>query len=119
MEAYVAQTRKLTKKYGTFCALDQVDLCIRHGEIYGLVGDNGAGKSTLLKLLAGQIFVSDGEIALFGITQEKELGRERARIGVLIEETGGYPQLSVEKIWNFSGYKRGYLEKKRWMRCFC
>ena len=65
MEAYVAQTRKLTKKYGTFCALDQVDLCIRHGEIYGLVGDNGAGKSTLLKLLAGQIFVSDGEIALF------------------------------------------------------
>ncbi len=112
MEAYVAQTRKLTKKYGTFCALDQVDLCIRHGEIYGLVGDNGAGKSTLLKLLAGQIFVSDGEIALFGVTQEKELGRERARIGVLIEETGCYPQLSVEKNLEFFRIQKGIPGKK-------
>lgn len=97
MEAYVTETKKLTKYYKNFLALDQVSISVRRGEIYGLVGDNGAGKSTLLKLLAGQIFATEGELKLFGTHEKKELERMRPRVGVLIENPGFYPQLSVEK----------------------
>ena len=53
MNGYVMETRQVTKTYGSFLALDHVNIHVRKGCIYGLVGDNGAGKSTLLKLLAG------------------------------------------------------------------
>lgn len=97
MEAYVTETKNLTKYYKDFRALDQVSISIKRGEIYGLVGDNGAGKSTFLKLLAGQIYATEGELTLFGVHEKKELERMRSRVGVLIENPGLYPQLSVEK----------------------
>lgn len=77
MEAYVAQTKNLTKYYGSFCALDKVSISVKRGMIYGLIGDNGAGKSTLLKLLAGQIFASEGEISLFGETEAAGESQDR------------------------------------------
>ena len=69
-------------------ALDHVDICVKRGDIYGLIGDNGAGKSTLLKLLAGHSAASTGEIRLFGEQGEKELQRARRRSGVMIEQPG-------------------------------
>ena len=51
----VIETRGLTKRYGSFAALDDVGVTVRRGEVFGLVGDNGAGKSTLFKTVLGQI----------------------------------------------------------------
>ena len=51
MTAYAAEARKVTKRYGSFTALDKVDITVKRGAVYGLVGDNGAGKTTFLKLL--------------------------------------------------------------------
>lgn len=97
MEAYAARTQNLTKNYRDFCALDKVNISVKRGEIYGLVGDNGAGKTTFLKLLSGQIFPSGGELSLFGKHTQEELKNARSRIGVLIEEAGFYPALTVEQ----------------------
>lgn len=105
MQAVAAQTRNLTKYYPGFCALDQVSIQVGRGEIFGLIGDNGAGKTTLLKALAGQIFPSEGEMALFG--EWENLDPMRKRMGTLIEEPGFYPQLSVEKNLEYYRIQRG------------
>lgn len=105
MQAVAAQTRNLTKYYHKFCALDQVSIQVGRGEIFGLIGDNGAGKTTLLKALAGQIFPSEGEMALFG--EWENLNSMRKRMGTLIEEPGFYPQLSVEKNLEYYRIQRG------------
>ena len=55
MNDYAIESNKVSKSYGTVQALDKVDLHVRTGSIYGLIGDNGAGKSTFLKLLAGHL----------------------------------------------------------------
>ena len=80
--ASVIETKQLTKRYGTFTALEHVDLHVRNGCIYGLVGDNGAGKSTLLKLLAGQSFPTEGEIRLLGEFETKALDECRGNMGL-------------------------------------
>ena len=112
METHVTETRNLTKYYQGFCALDQVNISVKRGEIYGLVGDNGAGKSTFLKLLAGQIFASSGELSLFGRHLPKELEEMRSRIGVMIESPGFYPNLSVEKNMEYYRIQKGICGKQ-------
>ena len=58
--------KNLTKKYQNFSALDTVNMNIRKGDIYGLIGENGAGKTTLIKSIAGLIQPTSGTIELFG-----------------------------------------------------
>lgn len=60
------QKKNLTKKYQNFSALDTVNMNIRKGDIYGLIGENGAGKTTLIKSIAGLIQPTSGTIELFG-----------------------------------------------------
>jgi len=112
MKAYVIETRNLTKHYQDFRALNKVNITVRRGEIYGLVGDNGAGKSTLLKLLAGQIFPSGGELELFGRHSSRDLKAMRSRMGVLIEHAGFYPNLSVEKNLEYYRLQKGIPGKR-------
>lgn len=108
---YVTQSQNLTKYYNKFCALNQVNISVKRGEIYGLVGDNGAGKTTFLKLLAGQIFPNSGELQLFGKHLPQELNAMRRRIGVLIENPGFYPNLSVEKNLEYYRLQKGVPDK--------
>ena len=61
----VARTRGLVKRYGSFTAIDAVDLTFTESRIYGLLGRNGAGKTTLMQLLTGQIFPNGGELEVF------------------------------------------------------
>lgn len=64
--ATVARTRGLVKRYGSFTAVDAVDLTFAEDRIYGLLGRNGAGKTTLMQLLTGQIFPDGGDLEVFG-----------------------------------------------------
>ena len=77
----IVEAKKLTKRYGNFTALQQVNLTIKRGEIYGLVGANGAGKTTFMKMITGQIFPSEGELSLFGAYNQKEQEKQRKRLG--------------------------------------
>lgn len=112
MEDYVAESKNLTKYYHDFCALNRVNVSIKRGEIYGLVGDNGAGKTTFLKLLAGQIFATEGAFILFGKQEPAALEGCRSRMGVLIEHAGFYPQLSIEKNLEYYRLQKGIPGKK-------
>lgn len=111
MEKEIVKSKQLSKVYGNVEALKPIDIKIRRGEIYGLVGDNGAGKTTFLKLLTGQIFPTSGELELFGKYLEKDLNKERKRVGALIEEAGYYPQLSVRNNLEYFRIQRGIADR--------
>ncbi len=103
----VIETKDLSKQYGRFTALDNVNIQVSRGEIYGLIGDNGAGKTTLLKLLTGQIYPSAGEMKMLGAYLPGELEVVRRRTGVLIESAGFYPQLNVEQNLEYYRLQKG------------
>ena len=85
MNEYVIETTQLTKSYGSVAALEHVNLHVKKGSIYGLIGDNGAGKSTMFKLLAGHALPTSGELQLLGSHEGKDLkiGRASCRERVL------------------------------------
>lgn len=82
---YVIETENICKLYKSKRAVDNVDIHVRRGDIYGLIGKNGAGKTTLMKVILGLARPSGGKIKLFG---SYDLGAGRKRIGSLIEAPG-------------------------------
>lgn len=86
-------TVKLSKRYGRRFALQDADVQIHQGDIYGLIGRNGAGKTTLLKLINSQIRATAGEIHMQG--QRMAFGRPPMRIGTLVESPGLLPDATA------------------------
>ena len=91
---YLLSTNNLTKIYGKQRAVDKVNIHIRKGDIYGLIGKNGAGKTTILRMLGGLAKVSEGEYSLYGYTGS-DIKKVQSRIGILIEDPGVYPNMSA------------------------
>lgn len=91
---YLLSTNNLTKQYGRQKAADSINLHVKQGAIYGLIGRNGAGKTTILKMISGLASPTAGEFSLFGYTG-KEVSKVMHRVGTLIEAPGIYPNLSA------------------------
>ncbi|HDO9649560.1 TPA: ABC transporter ATP-binding protein, partial [Clostridioides difficile] len=94
MNDFVIETKQLTKIYGKQTAVDKVNLHVKKGRIYGLLGRNGAGKTTIMKMILGLASITSGEVDVFG---ENIKGREKRvypRIGAIIETPGFYPNLT-------------------------
>ncbi len=91
---YLLNTNGLTKQYGRHKAVKSVNIHIRQGDIYGLIGRNGAGKTTLLKMISGLAAPTQGDFTLFG-KSGKEAYRYLSRVGTLIESPGIYPNMSA------------------------
>lgn len=89
----VIETSGLTKAFGGKMAVDQFDMHVGQGDIYGFVGRNGAGKSTVMRMLAGLAEPTGGEVRVFG-SSPCEAGASR-RIGALIESPGLYGSMSA------------------------
>lgn len=94
MKELILQTEGLTKQFGHHKAVNQVDLHIKRGAVYGFIGRNGAGKTTFLKMICGLSTPTSGEIEIFGY-RGKELEQVRSRVGCLIESPGLYPNMSA------------------------
>src|SRR5271156_6359469 len=106
-EDIIVETRSLTKVYRDFwgrrkkTALNALDLQIRRGEVFGLLGPNGSGKTTTIKLLLGLLFPTSGEALVFG--EDAGHVRKNARIGYLPEESYLYRFLTAEETLDFYG----------------
>lgn len=93
---YVIEAASLTKKYKNFKALDDLNLHVPVGSIYGLIGKNGAGKTTLIRLICGLQKVDSGEYYIYGIKNtDKEILNVRSRIGAIVETPAIYDNLSA------------------------
>lgn len=112
MQEVILSTKNLTKKYNNFTALNKVNLELKQGEIYGLVGKNGAGKTTLLRILTGQAFLTEGSISLFGNHSEEGLRKGRSRIGAIIETPSFYSYLTAEQNLEYYRIQRGIPGKQ-------
>lgn len=103
----VVETRNLTKDYRDFWgrqkvrALNALDLDVRRGEIFGLLGPNGSGKTTTIKLILGLLFPTGGEALVFGRAATDVAKNER--LGYLPEESYLYKFLNAEETLDFYG----------------
>ncbi len=88
-------TSGLSKRFGTVQAVKSVDLDVREGDRYGLLGPNGSGKTTLVRMLLGLVYATDGSISIMGRSVPRQLRDVLPRIGALIEEPAAYPHLSA------------------------
>jgi len=88
------RTSGLTKRYGPVLAVDGVDIAVRPGDRFGLLGPNGSGKTTLVRMLLGLVFATSGEIEVLGVPVPKKVAEVLPSIGALVEGPGGYGHLS-------------------------
>lgn len=114
---------KLTKRFGSFTAVHDVNLRVQYGEIYGLLGANGAGKTTTIKMLCGLLEPTSGEMELAGDRGNLRSEDVRQRIGYMSQKFSLYDDLTIgENLDFFAGvygvpdYERA--EKKRWVMSF-
>jgi ABC-2 type transport system ATP-binding protein len=93
----IIETSGLTKKFGTFKAVDGISLSVRKAEIYGFLGLNGAGKTTTIRMLLGMVHSTAGSIRIAG--RDIRAGRRGPweRIGYLVEMPYAYPELTVRE----------------------
>lgn len=115
MSEILLQTHALTKQYGHQKAVDNVDIHIKKGAIYGFIGRNGAGKTTCMRMICGLAKPTSGDIEMFGYSGN-DLTNVRSRVGCLIETPGLYPNLSAQenlklKCKLFGINKKGYTEE--------
>jgi ABC-2 type transport system ATP-binding protein len=90
MEENIIELTDLTKKYGSFTAVDQLNLTIRKGEIFGLLGPNGAGKSTTILMMLGLTEPTSGSVKVCGIDSTMNPIEVKTKVGYLPEDVGFY-----------------------------
>lgn len=101
MNTTIFEAEGLTKQYGSANALQNINMQIEQGDIYGFVGENGAGKTTLMKIISGLVYPTKGTIQLMGKSSEKDIARVRKKMGVLIELPALYPHMNAEENLSF------------------
>jgi ABC-2 type transport system ATP-binding protein len=107
------ETVNLTKKYGSFTALDDLNLSIAEGTVYGFVGQNGAGKSTTFQILATLMSPTYGTAYINGFDVTKESAKVRRFIGYMPDFFGVYDQFKAEEYLNFYGASYGLTAYER------
>jgi ABC-2 type transport system ATP-binding protein len=95
------EVHKIVKRFGELTAVNEVDLDVRHGEVFGMLGPNGAGKTTLVRMLTGIVPVTSGEARVAGVDVRRDPGAVRRAIGVVSQaltsdiDLSGYENLDI------------------------
>jgi len=97
MSELVVEARSVVRRFGAQVAVDRLDLAIKPGEIFGLVGPDGAGKTTTLRLLCGLLEPQAGEIRVLGFDPVRQPEKVRDRIGYMAQRFGLYSDLTVDE----------------------
>jgi ABC-2 type transport system ATP-binding protein len=103
--AAAIEVRGLRKRYGDVEAVRGIDFEVRAGEVFGLLGPNGAGKTTTVEILEGYRSRDGGEVSVLGFDPGRMERRFRERIGVVLQQSELWPQLTVHEVHAiFAGY---------------
>ena len=98
---YSIKTKKLTKKFKDKVAVDGIDLQIKNGELFALLGINGAGKTTTIKMLSGLILPTSGDIEIENMDIKKDIFKIKEILNVSPQETAIAPNLTVKENLDF------------------
>lgn len=111
---YVVETHNLTRVFGTFVAVDKLNIKIKGGEIYGFLGPNGAGKSTTIRMLCGILEPSSGSATVLGYDLVKETEQIKSRIGYMSQRFSLYDDLTVlENLQFYAGIYNVPLRERK------
>jgi ABC-2 type transport system ATP-binding protein len=99
------ETRGLTRRFGDFTAVDNIDLRVENGTFYGFLGPNGAGKSTTIKMLTGLLAPSEGEVLVLGrdMLDPKQSLDAKRHVGVIAEDLSLFDNLTAREYLTFVG----------------
>ncbi len=106
--AALIEIEGLTKRFGSFTAVDTVSFSVARGEVLGFLGPNGAGKSTTMKMLAGFVTPTAGTARIDGHDVGRDSVAARRVLGYLPEGAPTYPEMTVESFLRFVGRIRGF-----------
>lgn len=109
-------TRGLSRRFGDLIAVDNLDLTIPKGQVYGFLGPNGSGKSTALRLLCGLLLPSAGEIRVLGLDVPAQAEALKTRIGYMTQSFSLYRDLSARENLNFVARLFGLTAVRRRQR---
>jgi len=104
------ETNKLSKKFGTFTAVDEISFNVERGEIFGFLGANGAGKSTTIRMLCGLLEPSSGDALVAGYSILREPDLVKQNIGYMSQRFSLYNDLTVDENIDFL---RRYIRTRR------
>lgn len=108
----VISVSELTRRFGTFIAVNAISFSVQRGEIFGLLGANGAGKSTTFRMLCGLLPASEGKLSVAGVDLRTAAAKARARIGYMSQKFALYEVLSVQQ--NLIFFAKAYgLDRQR------
>lgn len=111
--AAAIEIKELSKRYGRRLAVDDLNLTVEAGEVFGFVGPNGAGKTTTIRIIAGLLRPTSGEVHVAGFSINQTLGEVKRRIGYMPDFFGVYPDLSVQEYLEFFSACYQIPEKRR------
>lgn len=97
MNDWVIETENLTKRYGDVVAVDSLNLAVRKGEIFGLLGPNGSGKTTTILMLLGLTEPTAGKVSVLGLDPVRQPLSVKARVGYMPDEVGFYDELTARE----------------------
>ena len=108
---FAVQTRGLTRRLGSFTAVDGLDLDVEHGAIFGFLGANGAGKTTAIRMLCGLLAPSSGQATVDGVDVVKRPEQVKQRIGYMAQKFSLYDDLTVAE--NIGFFADAYLVPRK------
>lgn len=109
----VVHVRSLTKKFGSFKALDSLNLTVANGEVHGFLGPNGAGKSTTIRVLLGLLQKTSGEVQVLGGDPWREAVELHRHLAYVPGDVSLWPNLTGGEAIDLFARLRGKLDKKR------
>src|SRR5919109_5086320 len=97
------ETEQITKRFGSFTAVNGITFSVGRGEIFGLLGPNGAGKTTTILMLLGLTDISDGTARVLGHDPVREPLAVKRRVGYLPDQVGFYDNLTAAENMSYIG----------------
>ena len=116
MNDIVLESQNLTKRYGDFVAVDNLNLILRRGEVFGLLGPNGAGKTTTILMLLGLTEPSEGRVQVLGFDPARQPLSVKARVGYMPDEVGFYDGLTARENLSYIARLNGLSRRETQQR---
>ncbi len=112
MSKNVIETRGLTKRYNGVVAVDHLDLTIREGEVFGMLGPNGSGKTTTILMILGLTEPTEGEVRVLGLDPARQPLSVKARVGYIPDQVGFYDDLTAVENLMYTAKLNGIPRKE-------
>ena len=97
------ELRNLTKKFGDFTAVDNLNMTINTGEFFGLLGPNGAGKTTTISMLSTVLLPTEGEIIVNGTPLTRKASEQKYKLSVITQEYSMRQDMTVNEVMEYQG----------------